>query len=488
MKMKDVILKTGLPEKTIRYYELRGLVRPATERRNGRTYHEYSPADVEALCAVISLRKAQFSIEEILLMQSDPEKIPEVSAGLRSRIQQETDILTKLLEDDSLFQAGDYLTLSKRLEAAMTAQETVIPPFRFGAEDRETPEEKAAAVAAYRKRHSRRWWIPTIVILSLLCVVLGVGLGCKVYQDVTAIPQPEGSTQGWIYYTYGMHQILYRCREDGSDRQRLYASSLGGPIASVTVAEEKVYFMDGQQMYSINADGSGVYRFKPRFYSSYAITDWGPVLAGEHLYALEFSSGQLGGSNSCVVRISTRDGSAARISLPEEIFVSTLTGTDGIVYVVGYTVTEYGEEEYEAQTLYELLACDPETGSILNRKTLENGDTISAMAAEDDRIYIAQQESPHKSVIYTLNTQTLEQEYCAEVLGSVEDFSGIYCRYQSDYEGSDLGGIYYGWYIMNLETGATTGFSYQEADFGGYAETGILIVDKDGAVSTVPYP
>ena len=36
MKMKDVIAATGLPEKTIRYYEDRTLITPETYRQTGR--------------------------------------------------------------------------------------------------------------------------------------------------------------------------------------------------------------------------------------------------------------------------------------------------------------------------------------------------------------------------------------------------------------------------------------------------------------------
>ena len=54
MKMKEAISATGLPEKTIRYYEDRGLVTPETYRQNGRTYHEYSWEDIETLLPALA--------------------------------------------------------------------------------------------------------------------------------------------------------------------------------------------------------------------------------------------------------------------------------------------------------------------------------------------------------------------------------------------------------------------------------------------------
>ena len=45
MKIKEVARKTGLTEKTIRYYEHRGLVIPASTELNGRSFREYSPEE-----------------------------------------------------------------------------------------------------------------------------------------------------------------------------------------------------------------------------------------------------------------------------------------------------------------------------------------------------------------------------------------------------------------------------------------------------------
>ena len=65
MKIKEVAKATGLTEKTIRYYEHRGLVIPESKELNGRSFREYSPEDVAALRAVSTLRKARFPVEEI---------------------------------------------------------------------------------------------------------------------------------------------------------------------------------------------------------------------------------------------------------------------------------------------------------------------------------------------------------------------------------------------------------------------------------------
>lgn len=77
MQIKEVCERTNLSRRTIRYYEEEGLISPETETRNGRTYRNYSEADIEELLIIASLRKAWFSIEEIKTMRKEPERIPE---------------------------------------------------------------------------------------------------------------------------------------------------------------------------------------------------------------------------------------------------------------------------------------------------------------------------------------------------------------------------------------------------------------------------
>ena len=78
MKIREVMNQTGLTEKTIRFYVEKGLVSPAGYESNGREYREYSPDDVRQLQQVADLRRAYFSIGDILLMKESPERIPEV--------------------------------------------------------------------------------------------------------------------------------------------------------------------------------------------------------------------------------------------------------------------------------------------------------------------------------------------------------------------------------------------------------------------------
>jgi len=72
MLIKDVMEKTLLSKKAIRYYEDRGLFE--TER-SGNGYKDYSDENVERLLAIRKLRDLGFSIEEIRdFLDSDEKK------------------------------------------------------------------------------------------------------------------------------------------------------------------------------------------------------------------------------------------------------------------------------------------------------------------------------------------------------------------------------------------------------------------------------
>lgn len=61
MNIKDVSLRTGLPSKTIRYYEDIGLITPA---RGENGYRKFSESDLHKLAFVGRARHLGFSIED----------------------------------------------------------------------------------------------------------------------------------------------------------------------------------------------------------------------------------------------------------------------------------------------------------------------------------------------------------------------------------------------------------------------------------------
>ena len=72
MKMREVCARTGLTDRTVRYWTEQGLLNPFREEQNGRLYFRFTEEDVAALERIALLRQAGFSIGQIGEMQKDP--------------------------------------------------------------------------------------------------------------------------------------------------------------------------------------------------------------------------------------------------------------------------------------------------------------------------------------------------------------------------------------------------------------------------------
>lgn len=62
MNIGDAARQSGLPAKTIRYYEESGLIRPAARARNG--YRDYSTADIHKLRFIRHARELGFTVHQ----------------------------------------------------------------------------------------------------------------------------------------------------------------------------------------------------------------------------------------------------------------------------------------------------------------------------------------------------------------------------------------------------------------------------------------
>lgn len=63
MQIKEFARQTGLPAKTIRYYEEIGLLPPPERLKNG--YRDYAPEDVSRVRLVAGARSLDFSLDDI---------------------------------------------------------------------------------------------------------------------------------------------------------------------------------------------------------------------------------------------------------------------------------------------------------------------------------------------------------------------------------------------------------------------------------------
>ncbi len=269
MKTKELATKTGIKERTIRFYEEQGLLCPRMERKNGRNFREYTQDDALRLTAIVTLRKARFTLEEIRDMLEGRSTPDEIYPNYLKRLQQEAST-AKILEQAASgisIQGLDPYELARRLETStrsLTLPEVDVSP-HFGRFDPETPEEKQQAIAAYRERQNKKRLSPLhwgLVILSLVCLCLAVGCGGILFyfHEPPVEPAPNGTTDGYIYYKALENGTYYICRYEEATgiTERLY-ESLENTLAFL-VTEEKLYVDDGHCIYSVNADGSGKFR------------------------------------------------------------------------------------------------------------------------------------------------------------------------------------------------------------------------------------
>ena len=89
MKINEVCKRTGLSERAIRFYVEKGLLTPKSQIINGRTTTEYSEADIELLRDIAALRNAEFSIADILAMQSSDEDVCKIIQKHCDELEQE---------------------------------------------------------------------------------------------------------------------------------------------------------------------------------------------------------------------------------------------------------------------------------------------------------------------------------------------------------------------------------------------------------------
>lgn len=98
MTIKEAAKKTGLTEKTIRYYEEQGLIHPSKKEINGRHFREYGEQDMKELMTIAALRKLRFTVEEIKQMKSRPSEIHDICGEYQKRVERELKELQNIKE------------------------------------------------------------------------------------------------------------------------------------------------------------------------------------------------------------------------------------------------------------------------------------------------------------------------------------------------------------------------------------------------------
>lgn len=162
MKIKEIARLSGLTEKSIRYYESKGLVVPVMEERNGRMFRTYTEEDLKKLESIATLRKARFSVEDIQTMLSEPEKIPETLRDYRLVVEEAYESLLRIremLQSGTLDKAGDIHALAEALRSPV--ENVPLPKedvkFNFRRYDQLVEQERSRISAATLKGRLGGW-------------------------------------------------------------------------------------------------------------------------------------------------------------------------------------------------------------------------------------------------------------------------------------------------------------------------------------------
>lgn len=98
MKIKEVLEQTGLTDRAVRLYIANALVTPENQKSyTGRNSYEFSESDVEELRRIALLRKADFSIEQIKLLQQGGPEAGEMLSRFLTEKREQTERNQKIL-------------------------------------------------------------------------------------------------------------------------------------------------------------------------------------------------------------------------------------------------------------------------------------------------------------------------------------------------------------------------------------------------------
>ncbi len=128
MKIKEVCARTGLTERSVRYYVEQGLCVPRQAEVRGRVYSDYTAENVRELRQIMRLRAIGLSIEQICRIKAG-EDIPAIMAGHRAALADELERKQKIydtLKETSFDDISDIAALSEAVMPALG--EGITPP------------------------------------------------------------------------------------------------------------------------------------------------------------------------------------------------------------------------------------------------------------------------------------------------------------------------------------------------------------------------
>lgn len=180
MKISEVCTRTGLTERTVRFYVEKGLLSKPARYVNGRNLRDYDEEDIRILNNISALRKAGFSIQDILDMQSDPDHINTIITAHTKKLEQKCKEYEGIIKDLKDINARGRVSLNKL--ADLLSNHSEIRPqdieLRWP-EETIYPQQKGTGLPRFLKA--------VAVAISLIGILAGVNLYINYHKPINTI-------------------------------------------------------------------------------------------------------------------------------------------------------------------------------------------------------------------------------------------------------------------------------------------------------------
>ena len=182
MKIKEVCKKTGLTDRAIRFYIEKGLLTTDTLLVNGRINRDYTEDDILLLQDISTLRKAGFSIQDILDMQNSARDINDIIEAHYLKLEKEADTLKATAQRLQEINARGAMPWRKLAELLASHPEAVEAKLQLVPLP-ELPTEEPTR----RERIKRKMARPLVIFACILLAVFFAAAGVRRYRSTKHI-------------------------------------------------------------------------------------------------------------------------------------------------------------------------------------------------------------------------------------------------------------------------------------------------------------
>lgn len=166
MKISEVCARTGLTDRAVRFYIEKGLLKKSAQHINGRNCRDYDEEDIRILAEISTLRKAGFSIQDILNMQEKPDDINDIIAAHNEKLRQACEEYEGIIKELKSINKRGNVSWNKLAE--LLANQPGIHPQDVAFHWPEEPVEPEKKHPIFRLVKAG------IALVFLLCLIIGV--------------------------------------------------------------------------------------------------------------------------------------------------------------------------------------------------------------------------------------------------------------------------------------------------------------------------